>query len=69
MKALNVEGERTIIEPLRERILGRVVAADVVHRESSSDTSITRARAAWARTRLSRSRSLGIDEVKIRVRR
>ena len=53
MKALVEGGE--VIEALRERILGRVVAADVVNPETQADAVSTPARC-WARTRSSRSR-------------
>ena len=53
MKALVEGGE--VIEPLRERILGRSVAADVVNPGDAGDAVLRRARC-WAKTRSSRSR-------------
>ena len=64
MKALVEGGE--VVEPLRERILGRVVAADVVNPETQDDAVRRRARCS-TRTRSSRSKLLGIDEVKVRT--
>ena len=64
MKALVEGGE--VIEALRERILGRVVAADVVNPETQATLYRRRARC-WTRTRSSEIEALGIDEVKVRT--
>ena len=64
MKALVEGGE--VIEALRERILGRSLAADVVNPETQETLYRRRARC-WPKTRSSRSRRSGIDEVKVRT--
>ena len=55
MKALVEGGE--VIEPLRERILGRVVAADVVNPETQA--TLFTPGTCWARTKPRRSRRSG----------
>ena len=64
MKALVEGGE--VVEALRERILGRVVAADVVNPETS-ESLFTAGHAARRRRGRAASKRRGIDEVKVRT--
>ena len=63
MKALVEGGE--VIEPLRERILGRSVAADVVNPDSQGHA--VRGRHAAGEDEVEQIELLGIDEVKVRT--
>ena len=63
MKALVEGGE--VIEPLRERILGRSVAADVVNPETQE--TLFEAGTLLAEDEVDRIEMLGIDEVKVRT--
>ena len=63
MKALVEGGE--VIEPLRERILGRVVAADVVHPETQA--TLYYPGTLLGEDEVEQIEALGIDEVKVRT--
>jgi DNA-directed RNA polymerase subunit beta' len=63
MKAIVEGGE--VIEPLRDRILGRVVSADVVNPESAE--TIFEAGVLLDETAVEKIESLGIDEVRVRT--
>jgi DNA-directed RNA polymerase subunit beta' len=63
MKALVEGGE--VIEPLRERILGRVVAADIVNPETQE--TLFEAGRLLGEDEVERIEMLGIDEVKVRT--
>ncbi|OGS93587.1 MAG: DNA-directed RNA polymerase subunit beta' [Gallionellales bacterium GWA2_59_43] len=63
MKAIVEGGE--VIEPLRERILGRVVSADVVNPETAE--TIYEAGVLLDETAVERIEALGIDEVRVRT--
>jgi DNA-directed RNA polymerase subunit beta' len=63
MKALVEGGE--VIEPLRERILGRVAAADIVNPESQE--TLFEAGTLLGEDEVERIETLGIDEVKVRT--
>ena len=63
MKALVEGGE--VIEPLRERILGRVVAADVVNPESQA--TLYYPGTLLGEDEVEQIEALGIDEVKVRT--
>ena len=63
MKALVEGGE--VVEPLRERILGRVVAADVVNPETGE--TIFEAGELLNEDMVDHIESLGVDEVKVRT--
>ncbi|HEX7327877.1 MAG TPA: DNA-directed RNA polymerase subunit beta', partial [Casimicrobiaceae bacterium] len=63
MKALVEGGE--VIEPLRERILGRVAAADIVNPESQE--TLYEAGTLLGEDEVERIEALGIDEVKVRT--
>ena len=63
MKALVEGGE--VIEPLRERILGRVVAADVVNPETQA--TLFDAGTLLDEDEVEQIEALGIDEVKVRT--
>ena len=63
MKALVEGGE--VIEPLRERILGRVVAADVVYPESQA--TLFDPGTLLGEDEVEQIEALGIDEVKVRT--
>ena len=64
MKALVEGGE--VIEALRERILGRVGATDIINPENAR-TCCTKPARCWMKTRSKKSKRLGIDEVKVRT--
>ncbi|OGS75191.1 MAG: DNA-directed RNA polymerase subunit beta' [Gallionellales bacterium GWA2_60_142] len=63
MKAIVEGGE--VIEPLRERILGRVVSADVVDPETAE--TVYEAGVLLDETAVERIEALGIDEVRVRT--
>src|SRR5690606_35328771 len=63
MKALIEGGE--VVEPLRERILGRVTAMDVIHPESQE--TLFEAGTLLNEEEVDAIESLGIDEVKVRT--
>jgi len=63
MKALVEGGE--VVEPLRERILGRVAATDVVHPETQE--LVLAAGSLLVEDSVERIEALGIDEVKVRT--
>jgi DNA-directed RNA polymerase subunit beta' len=63
MKALVEGGE--VIEPLRERILGRVAASDIVNPESQE--TLFEAGTLLGEDEVERIEQLGIDEVKVRT--
>jgi DNA-directed RNA polymerase subunit beta' len=63
MKALVEGGE--VIEPLRERILGRVSASDIVNPESQE--TLYEAGTLLGEDEVERIETLGIDEVKVRT--
>jgi len=63
MKAIVEGGE--VIEPLRERILGRVVSADVVNPETAE--TVYEAGVLLDETAVERIEALGIDEVRVRT--
>ncbi|HEY3532506.1 MAG TPA: DNA-directed RNA polymerase subunit beta', partial [Casimicrobiaceae bacterium] len=63
MKALVEGGE--VIEPLRERILGRVAASDIVNPESQE--TLYEAGTLLGEDEVERIETLGIDEVKVRT--
>ena len=63
MKALVEGGE--VIEPLRERILGRVVASDIVNPETQA--TLFDAGTLLGEDEVERIEMLGIDEVKVRT--
>ena len=63
MKALIEGGE--VVEPLRDRILGRVTANDVINPEDSS--ALVAAGALLDEEAVDRIEELGIDEVKVRT--
>ncbi len=63
MKALVEGGE--VIEPLRERILGRVVAADAVHPETQA--TLYYPGTLLGEDEVEQIEALGIDEVKVRT--
>jgi DNA-directed RNA polymerase subunit beta' len=63
MKALVEGGE--VIEPLRERILGRVTAVDVLHPETQE--VLYPARTLLNEDEVERIEALGVDEVKVRT--
>ena len=63
MKALVEGGE--VIEPLRERILGRVAAADVVNPETQA--TLYEAGTLLGEDEVEQIEALGIDEVKVRT--
>ncbi|MBK7658342.1 MAG: DNA-directed RNA polymerase subunit beta' [Betaproteobacteria bacterium] len=63
MKALVEGGE--VVEPLRERILGRVAATDVVHPETQE--LVLAAGSLLVEDTVERIEALGIDEVKVRT--
>jgi len=63
MKALVEGGE--VIEPLRERILGRVAASDIVNPESQE--TLYEAGTLLGEDEVERIEQLGIDEVKVRT--
>ncbi|MDP2142918.1 MAG: DNA-directed RNA polymerase subunit beta' [Gallionella sp.] len=63
MKAIVEGGE--VIEPLRERILGRVVSADVVNPETAE--TVYEAGILLDETAVERIEALGIDEVRVRT--
>ncbi len=63
MKAIVEGGE--VIEALRERILGRVVSADIVNPETSE--TLYEAGVLLDETAVERIESLGIDEVRVRT--
>ncbi len=63
MKAIVEGGE--VIEPLRERILGRVVSADVVNPETAE--TVYEAGVLLDETAVEKIEALGIDEVRVRT--
>jgi DNA-directed RNA polymerase subunit beta' len=63
MKAIVEGGE--VIEPLRERILGRVVSADVVDPETAE--TVYEAGVLLDETAVERIEAMGIDEVRVRT--
>ncbi len=63
LKALVEGGE--VVEPLRERILGRTVAADVVHPETGE--TVFESGALLDEDAVEHIEALGIDEVKVRT--
>jgi DNA-directed RNA polymerase subunit beta' len=63
MKALIEGGE--VVEPLRERILGRVTASEVVHPESQE--TLYEPGQLLNEDEVDQIEALGIDEVKVRT--
>jgi DNA-directed RNA polymerase subunit beta' len=63
MRALVEGGE--VIESLRDRILGRVTAIEVLHPETQE--TLLPAWRCWTRTRSTCWKAAGVDEVKVRT--
>ena len=55
-----------VIEPLSARVLGRVVAEDVVHRRQGTDEEVIRRGTMLDESWVDRIEGLGIDEIKVR---